>query len=448
MAGDVARAFVDECHTRQGPLRDAMVRVSQLPAFSGLFGGNPLDRPWFVARDEIEGFASDACALFELVVSLPQRLFDGNVDRYCAALGIPEHRAALLRRCARGRPALLGRADAYHDGESYRLLELNLGSELGGMNLAETNRALLDLPEFQSFARRHQLGYVDTAARLATMLRHEAEAVTLGAEPTVALIEDSGDLAPYAVWHTALQNALRRHGIELILGELHEVRTRAGKVVLRGTPIDVVLRYFTVDAILQHPQGARRVEPVLRAHEEGRTVLVTTFESGLFANKAALALLSERRSRSVFSAEELALIDRILPWTRSLGHDTDADLLTYCQEHRADLILKPRAGHGGRDIFVGWETSEADWAQALRQATERGYVAQRRVRPRPEPVYNLATGAVEDWAAVLGVFLTESGYSGAFARALPVSESSVIAWTANRRTRIAGVFLHPDSERV
>jgi hypothetical protein len=123
-------------------------------------------------------------------------------------------------------------------------------------------------------------------------------------------------------------------------------------------------------------------------------------------------------------------------------------LLSHCQEYRAELVLKPRVGYGGKDVFVGWETPEAGWAQALRQATERGYVAQRRVRPRPEPVYNIATGAVEDWAAVLGVFLTESGYSGAFARALPISKSSVIAWTANHRTRMAGVFLHPDSQRV
>jgi hypothetical protein len=58
-------------------------------------------------------------------------------------------------------------------------------------------------------------------------------------------------------------------------------------------------------------------------------------------------------------------------------------------------------------------------------------------------VYDAATGTVEDWAAVLGVFLTERGYGGAFGRALPHAESSVIAWSANHRTRVTGVFSYP-----
>ncbi|MEV4754700.1 hypothetical protein AB0J86_06250 [Micromonospora sp. NPDC049559] len=435
--------YVSACLATGSDLRNA-VRAARLPGTSlPEAGRRPLDRPWFVCRTEIEEFAADATALLELVISLPDRLFDGDLDRYCGALGIPERRAALLRRGARGRPTLLGRADAYHDGDAYRLLEFNLGSELGGMDLGAANRALLELPEFRAFAEENQLDYVDTASRLAAMLRDAGRPVTSGADPTVALIEDRGDLARYANWHVPLQRSLRRYGLDLLLGEIGEIRVRAGKVTLHGKPIDVILRNFSVNAILADPQGPELAEPVLRAHEDGKTVLFTTFESGLYSNKGALALLSESRARGLLSTSEETLADRLLPWTRSLAGGADADLLDHCRRHRTELVLKPRVGYGGRNVVAGWETPEAAWAEALRTATEQGHVVQRRVRPRPEPVVDADTGAVERWAAVLGVFVTEYGYGGAFGRALPVAESAVIAWSANHRTRVTGVFSHP-----
>ena len=56
-----------------------------------------------------------------------------------------ERLAELMRLGATGHPELYGRADAYHDGTSYKLLEFNVGSELGGIDAAQVNRALLNV---------------------------------------------------------------------------------------------------------------------------------------------------------------------------------------------------------------------------------------------------------------------------------------------------------------
>jgi hypothetical protein len=438
----VSQRYVDACLAGTGELRHAVARAPLPPALARLFRANLLPRPWFVQRSGVEAFAGELVDFFDLLVSLPQRLFDGDLDRYCAAVGVDERSAALLRRGSTGRPTLLGRADVYHDGAEYKLLEFNLGSELGGLDMPGTNRALLRVPEFKAFADDNELDYVDTTSRLATGIRRAGATVTSD-EPVVALLEDNGSMAKFGPWHVALREALARFGLHIRLGEIGDVGRHPGKVTLRGEPVDVVIRNFSVRQIVQDPRAEAALQPILRAHDEGLTALYTTLDSGLFSNKGALALLSDSRSRAEFSARELALVDRVLPWTRTLDEYTTADLLDYCEEHRTELILKPRIGSSGTDMFVGWETSEPAWREALRACTRRGYIAQARVFAKPEPVCDPDTGAVEDWSAVLGIYVDDDGYAGTYARALPTPEATVIARSTNARTRAMGVFSHP-----
>lgn len=80
----------------------------------------------------------------------------------------------------------------------------------------------------------------------------------------------------------------------------------------------------------------------------------------------------------------------------------------------------------------------------MRAAVGRGgYVAQERVVPRPEPVYDPATGDVDDWIAALGVFLTDEGYAGTHARANRADGGAIVGMSSNPDTRMVGVFSHP-----
>lgn len=348
-----------------------------------------------------------------------------------------------------GTPSRLGRADAYHDGTSYKLLEFNLGSEVGGLELGVFNQGLLQVPEFAAFARKHGLDHVDIGARMAALLRDRARpAVSGGAEPVVGLIEGRGGVAAYGRMMVATQEAMAEHGLDLRIGEVGDVRARAdGKLTLHGTPLDLVLRNFAAGQLLDDPDGPEVAEPFLRAHEAGRTVLFTSLESAFYANKNALSLLTDPRRSSAFDAGERALAERLLPWSRRLGTigaAGSAGLVEVCRERRERLVLKPGAGYGGLDTFAGWESTDAEWRAALSFAVERGgYVAQERVVPRSEPVYDPATGSADDWIGVLGIFLTDDGYAGTHARANRADGGAIVGLSSNPRTRMAGVFSHP-----
>jgi hypothetical protein len=445
----VTTEYVDECVGERSALRRAADELVLPWTYDESYGKLMLPRPLFVDHGEITGFADDVTALFDLLTSLPERWFDGDLQRYCAALGMDERLTELMRLGATGRPELYGRADAYHDGTSFKLLEFNIGSELGGIDAAQMNRAFLDVASFRDFAERHQLAHVDTAAVLADALRAAGRAVTSGGDPVVALLEGTGGLAEHEHVFVAIQEAMRRYGIDLLLGEVDRVTSRNGRLVLDGTPVDVVLRYFAAGQLLDDPAGRDALENIMRAHQTGGTILFTPLEGALFASKGSLALVHDPRLRQEFTPAERELVDRIVPWTRVVSAGSDAatasnrdELLDHCRAHRESLILKPGIGYGGVGAVLGREVSDREWSDTLAAVRDRDYVAQRIVTPASEPVCDPGTGELEDWRANWGIFATRAGYAGAFVRALQARDGSVISYS-NAGTRGTCVFTYP-----
>jgi hypothetical protein len=450
MRDRVSQSYVEECLTPGSGLRTAALDAALPPGLSEVVGQRMLARPLFASESGMLGCADDVVALFHLMTSLPHRLFDGDFDRYCAELRIEPRAATMMRRLGDVPPPLYGRADLYHDGERFRLLEFNIASELGGIDQAHgIPAAMLTADAFAAFARRHHLTYADTARHVATTLRRAGQAIAPGREPVVALLESPGGLTSLGSYWRSLQEHLRAEGLDFRLGEIGDVRQRGGRLYLDGTAIDVILRTFAVDEMCALPDGEELLEPIFRAHEAGTVVLWTPMASSLYGNKGCLALLSDPRWNDRYSADERALIDRVLPWTRSLSGSSspaEAQILDECRERREELILKPNANNGGVGIVAGWETDDEQWWRALKEVAPLGCVVQQRVVPRAEAVVDPRTGEVTDWWAVWGMYVTPDGYAGAYARALPHSSNAVISVSANAGTRFAGVFVYPETD--
>jgi len=440
---NILTQYIDRC-LAVTDLRDTARSLALPEVFAKSYGDRLLDRPIFVTGSEIEQFADDLGALFGILTSIPEILFDCDLRAYCSALGMDDRLAALMCRGATGRPPVHGRADAYHDGTSFKLLEFNIGSELGGTDFAQLNRAFLGMPEFGEFARQQALGYVDTAGRVALALRAAAARVTGSDEPVVALLESTGGLAGHEHVFLALREAMCRHGIELRLGEIHEVAERNGKITLNGTPIDAILRYFVADE-LAGPAQEESLNQILRADAADKTVLFTPLEGGLFASKGSLALLREPRLLESLTAAQRQVINRAVPWTRLLANGRQrregdrAELVDFCRENRENLVIKPGVGYGAVGIVLGRETAPDKWDKALADCAHGDHVVQELVTPASEPVVNPYSGVIEDWRANWGIFVDGGGYGGAFVRALKAADGSVISYS-NPGTRGGCVF--------
>ncbi|MER0478960.1 hypothetical protein ABR737_11535 [Streptomyces sp. Edi2] len=441
--------YLQRCLDGNSGLLDVMQSIDIPPVLSAACAGRLIPRPFFVDETEIQRCAADLVDLFGLMSSLPERLFDGDTTAYCAALGIDPRRAGLMRRLT-GLPEMYGRADLYHDGSSFKLLEYNVDSALGGIDRAEISRLLLQVKAFREFAEEFQLDYIHTGERIAKILRRVSQPLTGGADPVVAFVETNGGLNPYLSVYRSYQEMMRRFGLDVVLGEVSQVRSQGGRLFLQGKPIDVILRCFDIDEVLADPAGDRAVEPIFRAHEDGKVILWTKMQSGLVANKGCLALLSDPRWRHAFSSTEKDVIDRILPWTRTLvagpteSSEGLVDLIDYCKDNREHLILKPHVGYSGDGIVAGWESTAADWKEALSSASKDGYIVQRRVIPRNEPVVNPESRRIQNWDAVWGVFITPDGYAGSQIRGIPAGEDAIINLGTSASVGVGTVFHSAD----
>jgi hypothetical protein len=383
------------------------------------YDGDCLTRPAFLEHAEFAVLRDDLLALHAALASLPARLFGGDVAAFARAVGMTGAQVTAIERAGGRAPTRLGRADLFRDETAFRVLELNLGSALGGLDNALLNRAFLTDPALADFVAAHGLSYVDTMDVVVGTLRSEC-AIPEGARPLIAVADwpESFPILERQLRYSAAQ--LARYGLEAVPCHLGQLRAADRRVWLDGRPVDVIYRVFLIKDLLR-PEAGELAEPVLRAAERGEVKLFAPMDAELYGSKGALALLSDEANRHLFTDAELASLDRVLPWTRmvrpgpvTVGGGGQAAMAEYAIAEREHLVLKPTALHSGAGVIPGWLTSPGEWRHQLGAAMDGPFVLQRRIRPLAEPFP--AESGPRPWVLWWGAFLGTLGYGGAIVR--------------------------------
>jgi hypothetical protein len=416
---EIARCGVSAAETI-GALREQ-------PLLDALRHGRYLTRPVFLGRPERDRLHADVENLRTALVSLPDRLFGGDLAAFARAAGASGRQLDAALRSHRAPANGLARADLYLDATGFKLLEMNLGSGVAGIDNADFCRALLTHPVIAGFAAEHGLGFTDTMRAQVESIFAET-GLAPGSRPFTAIAADPQLHRLLGSYLRVLAPRWAELGLDAVpcqVGDLRPGRGGRGGLWLNGRRVDVVFRLFLLD----HVPGTSPAEmdPVLDAAARGEVAVYTSLDGELFSSKVALAMLSDDVNRHLFSAAELASIDRILPWTRlvrpgpvTLEDGSTAELLDYAAAHAADLVLKPAILHGGEGIVIGWQPglTEREWRDRLAAACGRPYVLQRRVRPVPE-LMPAEHGEFVPWIVTWGAFTILGQHGGIYTRGMP-----------------------------
>ena len=382
------------------------------------YRGRCLSRPVFISRAELDQLHGDVEVLHAALTGLPDRVFGGDLAAFARAAGMTELQTELVLRGRSRTPSRLCRADVIRDATGFRVIEVNMGGTVGGLDNAVLNQLMLEEPYIADFVADHGLRHVDTMAELAQTVLIEAKVPT-GQRPYVAVVDTA---ANFPLVEDVLVEAARQLaplGLDCAPAPLQRLEYHDDRVWLDGRPVDVVYRVYLIEDVLK-PGVAELLEPLLLAVERGQVALFTPLDAELYGSKGALALVSDERYRDRYTPDELARLDRILPWTRMVrpGQVTVAgrrvDLSEYAVANQAELVLKPVAEHGGQGVTLGWEADPATWLDRLRAAMDLPYVIQERVRAVPE-LFPTDDG-VERWVLQWGVMLVARGYGGMWIR--------------------------------
>lgn len=416
------------------------------PILENTYFGRFLPQPIFVDAAERAALERDLVGILRLLRSLPTRLFHDDVGRMCDAVGMTPLQRRAVFDTWEDQEVFLARADLYQGQSGFKLLEFNIGAALGGFENAELNRALLGAPLLKRFVDEEELSFPDTVDLIAGEIHRAARRRGLPKRPRLVIVEwpsnfKENDINRMRGW-AALLSARGFDGAVCHAGQL---QAKEEGLYFEGQKVDVLYRYFLVEDLLS-PEAPALIEPILAAHRRGRVLLAMGFAGELLGNKRNLAFLSDDANRLRFSPQEMALIERKVPWTRSLRmgpvrwRGQQRDLIQLALERQPDFVLKPSLMHGSVGFTAGWAVSPERWRSELEKALEQPYVIQERVTPRGVPLARRGADGVSLQPTILnwGIFVIDDRLGGAIIRG--VAHETPQGITMSTGAAVAGAF--------
>ncbi|PYC83182.1 hypothetical protein C7C46_09250 [Streptomyces tateyamensis] len=401
----------------------------------GAGGGQSLNRPVLLDAADRRRLEADLNGLFELLTTIPERLFAGDRRAFAKAVGMTPTQIDLVMRGAGLRMPAMSRADMYREPAGFKLMELNTGSSLGGWQMGEFARTVRENEVFREFAAAERLVHPDPIGRIAEVLRGEAAAAgyELPERPVLALTEWPDGYVKTKPWLDFVVPDWLRNGFDTVVCHLGEFEYRDGVPHVHGRKVDVVYRIFLPGEMADEQRSRDLVDPLLDAVERGETFLFAGLDCELYGNKGSLAMLSDERNRAAFGTGEQELVDRILPWTRFLREERverageRIDLLPFALANKDRLALKPTLLYGGVGVVPGWSVGQAEWEAHLRGAVDGPYVVQERVLPVAERFVREDGQGFEQMVVAYGVLMVGSAYAGMLVRGTPDAQVGIVS---------------------
>lgn len=351
-----------------------------------IFGGrrlSPYLRPHFVTESDFKRIQR----ICETVWSAIQKVKDAAVNdpSLFDELGLTEAERELVNIDPGYREVSpTSRLDSFLTNEAYSFVELN-GESPAGIAYADAAYDIFSaLPVMRRFSERYNVRPLyGRHLMLETLLRAYQE--FLGHTPERAAhiaIVDLKDL-PTMKEFELFQEYFESEGYPSVICSPQELEFKDGKLRAGAFEIDIVYKRLLVNEYLPIMKD---YPALLDAYRARAICMVNSFRSKLVHKKALFAVLTNERYAYLFTEEERAAIRAHVPWTRKVRaeqtkhYDEETDLLKFTARTRNQLVLKPNDDYGGHGIYIGWNTDDAAWNDAIQFALANGdYLVQERV---------------------------------------------------------------------
>lgn len=298
------------------------------------------------------------------------------------------------------------RLDSFLTDEAYSFVELN-GESPAGIAYADTAYEIFgELPVMKRFAESYNLRTFQGRRQMLDILVR-AYAEFLGRRPDGApqiAIVDLKD-RPTQKEFELFKEFFEARGHPTIICSPDELEFEGGKLRAGDFRIDIVYKRLLVNEYLPI---VKECPALLDAYRARAFCMVNSFRSKLIHKKALFAVLTDQRHAALFSKDERTAIDAHVPWTRQVRagksdyHGAQIDLLEFIAARRDRLVLKPNDDYGGHGIYIGWNTDEIGWDEAMHNALADGdYLVQERVPTAKEVFPELRPDGTIDFAEQL-----------------------------------------------
>jgi hypothetical protein len=344
----------------------------------------PYLRPHFITENDWIRVA----AVCSTVFSALQKVKDAaiNDDSLLDELGLTDTERDLVKiEPGYSQVSPTSRFDSFLSGDAYSFVELNGESPAGIAYADSATEIFQSLPVMQRFAERYSFRGFEGRSKLLDVLLdcfdEFSGGIRLERKPSIAIV-DLPDLPTRAEFEL-FREYFEYQGHDAVIATPQELEFDGKRLVFRGLEIDIVYKRLLVNEYLPIMS---EYSALLDAYRAGAVCLVNSFRSKLVHKKAIFAVLTNERYRHLFETDELAVIHAHVPWTRRFREETteanarQIDLVKWTREHREKLVLKPNDDYGGHGIYIGWNSTDSEWDDAISAALANSdYLVQERV---------------------------------------------------------------------
>lgn len=296
------------------------------------------------------------------------------------------------------RNVILARFDAFLQGTSLKMIELNCDSPAGAGYADLLEEMLFEEKLLQNFFTEHSVKRETRRERVLSTLLEVWEEFGGYEVPNIAIVDwRNVRTQPEFESFKALFEA---KGYKTTIADPRELTYKGGKLYHKNFRIHLIYRRVIFDELLERLDD---VQDFIRAYKDKAVCVVNPFRSRLGSGKGLLSLLTHPDYDHYFTEEENRIKREHLPWTRRL---LDADrfyggkksyLIDFLKDEKESLILKPTVGYGGKGVSIGRETKDEDWNAAIDRALKGDYVVQEYVTIPILTVPIVVNGKL-DWA--------------------------------------------------
>ena len=273
------------------------------------------------------------------------------------------------------------RLDSYVSANGFQFLEYNAETPAGVGDQMQLEKILFRLPALKHFLEDnpHWLPQPHRAL-LMSLLKAYREWGGEEDKPRIAIIDWDG--VPTRSEFRVLQDYFVAEGYPTLIADPHDLEYNGDYLSVEGSRIDIVYKRVVIHEFL----GKFGLDhPLVQAYRQGRVCMANSFRTKLAHKKSTFAVLSDPAYEYLFNSVELEVIQKHIPWTcsvrpsRTIFHGSEFDLETLILNEREQFVLKPNDDYGGHGVFLGWESNEQQWQEAVRVALQKPYVVQERV---------------------------------------------------------------------
>ena len=351
-----------------------------------IFGGrrlSPYLRPHFVTEEDF----ARVTHICETVWSAIEKVKDAAVANASLLdeLGLTETERELAQIDPGYRAVSpTARLDSFLTESAYSFVELN-GESPAGIAYADAAFEIFsELPVMKRFAETYEVRRFEGRPQMLKLLL-SCYGEFLGRRPErapqIAIVDLKG--MPTQKEFELFRDFFEAQGHPSIIASPDELEFRDGRLRVGQFEVDIVYKRLLVNEYM--PIMAEQ-PALLDAYRARAICMVNSLRSKLIHKKALFAVLTDARYASLFSNHERAMISAHVPWTRCVRagksdyFGEEIDLLEFISERRDRLVLKPNDDYGGHGIYIGWNTDEIAWDEAIHNALGNGdYLVQERV---------------------------------------------------------------------